>query len=104
MPTALAKEYSLYSLSSLSVSHPGPSPSFIIYYLPTMIQQRSQRFAMMPCKEDYALLRLELPVRVRIVFVKQLGYFHSVFGLYPVDGEEERPQQASKRARFAGGG
>ncbi len=64
-----------------------------------MIQQRGRRFTMVPCKEDHALFRLELPLGLRIVITKQLRYFHSVFSLYPVDGEEERPQKASERVR-----
>lgn len=86
-----AKKYLLHSLSSLSVSHPGPPPPLFIYDLSTMIQQRSRRFPVVPCKEDHALLQLELPISVRIVFIKQFGYFHSVFSLYPVNGEEEWP-------------
>src|SRR5258706_15672210 len=99
MPTAHAKKVLLHSLSSLGVSHPGPPPPLLVYHLSTMIQQRGRRFTTVPCKEDHALFRLELPLGLRIVITKQLRYFHSVFSLYPVDGEEERPQKASERVR-----
>ena len=59
---------------------------------------------MMPCKEHHAFVRLELLVSVRVVFIKQLRYFHSVFSLYPVDGEEELPQKASERLWVIWGG
>jgi hypothetical protein len=96
----MRKKDFLHSLSSLGVSHPGPPPPVVIYYLSTMVQQRGRRFTMVPCKEDHTLLRLELPLGLRIVIIKQLRYFHSVFSLHPVNREEERPQKASEGVRF----
>ena len=96
----MQKRVPLHSLSSLGVSHPDPPPPVLIHYIPTMVQQRGRRFTMVPCKEDHALLRLELPLSLRTVIIKQVRYFHSVFSLYPVNREEERPQKASKGVRF----
>ena len=104
MPNAHAKKHLLHSLSSLSVSHPDPPPPVFVYYISTMVQQRGRWFTMVPCKEDHALLRLELPLGLRIVIIKQLRYFHSVLSLHLVDGEEERPQKVNKWVGFGCGG
>src|SRR5258708_4745465 len=99
-----ARRYLLRLLSSLSVPHPDLPPPVFIYHLSTMAQQCGWRFTMMPCKEDHALVRLEPPVSARVVFIKQFRYFHSIFSLYPVDGEEERPQEGSERLCVVWGG